>query len=67
VPLFVAASSWPDGDESGPALSGLAGFQVQAASPASGNGIAIPENGGVDFWDNPLYNGAPDIGPYEAP
>jgi hypothetical protein len=66
-PLFADASSHPDGDESGPALDGLAGFQVGASSPARDHGVAIPDNGGVDFWGNPLYAGTPDIGPFERP
>ena len=65
--MFVNSATHPSGGASGPALSGLAGFQVRAASPAVNAGVAITNNGGVDFWGNPLYNGTPDIGPFEAP
>jgi len=67
APMFVNSATHPSGGATGPALSGLAGFQVRAASPAVNAGVAITNNGGVDFWGNPLYNGAPDIGPFEAP
>jgi len=65
--MFVSSATHPSGGAAGPALSGLAGFQVRAASPAVNAGVAITNNGGVDFWGNPLYNGTPDIGPFEAP
>ncbi len=67
APLFVNSASRPSGGLTGPALSSLTGFQLQTGSPALNNGVVIANNGGVDFWGNPLYNGAPDIGPYEAP
>jgi hypothetical protein len=64
---FVNSATHPNGDQTGPALSMLAGFQLMAGSPALDSGVAITNNGGVDFWGDPLYNGTPDIGPYEAP
>jgi hypothetical protein len=64
--MFVNSAMRPSGDRSGPALSGLAGLQVRPTSAAINNGVAITGNGGQDFWGNPLYTGAPDIGPYEA-
>jgi hypothetical protein len=66
-PMFVNSATHPSGGASGPALTGLAGFQVKAGSPAIDHGVSISGNGGVDFWGNPLYHGSPDIGPYEAP
>jgi len=65
--MFVDGAARPSGDQSGPALSQLAGFQLKAGSPALEAGVAITSNGGMDFWGDPLYKGAPDIGPYEAP
>jgi hypothetical protein len=65
-PMFVNSATHPNGTAAGPALSGLAGFQVRSTSPAINNGVTISGNGGVDFWGDPLYHGAPDIGPYEA-
>ena len=64
--MFVNSATHPSGGASGPALSGLAGFQVRTTSAAVNNGVSISNNGGVDFWGNALYNGTPDIGPYEA-
>jgi len=64
--MFVNSATHPSGGASGPALTGLAGFQVKATSAAVNNGVSISSNGGVDFWGNALYNGTPDIGPYEA-
>ncbi len=66
-PLFVDPASRMSGGMAGPAFASLAGFKLQSASPALDAGIAIADNGGRDFWGTPLYNGAPDIGPYEAP
>ena len=66
-PMFVDASTHPNGGAAGPALSGLSGFQVRAGSPALEHGVSITDDGGVDFWGDPLYAGAPDIGPYERP
>src|SRR5690606_7703920 len=45
-PLFVDSSSYPVGDESGPALDGLEGFHLQDASPAKAAGVEIDNNGG---------------------
>jgi hypothetical protein len=64
-PLFVDSSSVPSGDESGPVLGALGGFQLRAGSPALEKGASLRDNGGVDFWGDPLYTGAADIGPYE--
>lgn len=66
-PLFVDATARPNGGASGPALDMLTGFQLRAGSPALNNGVTITDNGSRDFWGSALYNGAADIGPYEAP
>jgi hypothetical protein len=66
-PLFIDDSLWPSGGASGPALEELAGLQWMTGSPAQDNGTPIEDNGGQDFWGNPLYQGAADIGPFEAP
>ena len=65
--VFVNSAVRPSGDQSGPALSALAGLKVSAGSPAINHGVSIANNGGVDFWGDTLYTGTPDIGPYEAP
>lgn len=41
------------------------GLKLKASSPAINKGIAIANNGGFDYWGNPLYNGLPDIGAQE--
>jgi hypothetical protein len=44
-------------------------FKLQAGSPCinAGKSISSPvSNGGRDFWNNPLYAGAPDIGAHEV-
>lgn len=43
----------------------LSGYQLQPNSPAIDMGVKIDDNGGKDFWGNPLYNNAPDIGVHE--
>jgi hypothetical protein len=67
APLFADPSSRASGGPEGPAFDSLVGFQLRAGSPAIGAGTAIADNGGVDFWNTPLYVGAPDVGPFEAP
>lgn len=66
-PMFVDASARPNGDQSGPALAAVQGFQLKAGSIALNHGATIASNGARDFWGNPLYNGVPDIGPFERP
>lgn len=57
-PLFVNP-----GNATG--ISNLAGYQLQNTSPALNSGAIIANNGGSDFWGNPLYYQAPDRGAYE--
>ena len=45
----------------------LAGYRLQADSPAIGRGREVDNHGGLDFWGNPLYHGSPDIGAHENP
>jgi hypothetical protein len=66
-PMFMNSATHPNGGMSGPALSQLAGFQLKAGSPAIDKGVSITNNGGIDFWGDPLYVRTADIGPYEAP
>ena len=49
-------------------LASLAGYQLKNGSPCFGAGQFIPNNGGLDFWGNPLpsaVGGRPAIGAYE--
>lgn len=45
----------------------VSGYQLKADSPMLGEGLAIPGNGGTDYWGNALYAGDPEIGAYESP
>ncbi|MFB9327800.1 discoidin domain-containing protein [Paenibacillus aurantiacus] len=45
----------------------LAGYQLQNGSPSIDSGTVIANNGGRDFWGNPLYAGSPDRGVHERP
>lgn len=60
-PLFVNPASV------GYTAYSVDGFKLQSSSPCLNAGLAISGNGGKDYWGNPLYNGAPDIGAFEAP
>ncbi|MFC7677877.1 discoidin domain-containing protein [Paenibacillus sp. GCM10028914] len=46
-------------------INTLAGYQLKNTSPALNSGVSVPNNGGKDFWGNPLYYGNPDRGVYE--
>ncbi|MDF2923047.1 MAG: hypothetical protein K0R57_1961 [Paenibacillaceae bacterium] len=43
------------------------GYRLKAASPAVNSGTVIASPGTADFWGNPLFAGAPDIGAHERP
>lgn len=43
----------------------VGGYKLKAGSPLIGAGKFIDNNGGKDYWGNPLYNGDPDIGAHE--
>lgn len=43
----------------------LSGYKLQSDSPAINAGLVIENNGGKDFWGNPLYHKQPDIGAFE--
>jgi len=44
----------------------LTGYKLKAGSPCINAGGVVPDNGGHDFWGNPLYISLPDIGAYES-
>uniref|UniRef100_UPI0037C61042 discoidin domain-containing protein n=1 Tax=Paenibacillus vietnamensis TaxID=2590547 RepID=UPI0037C61042 len=46
-------------------MNTVGGYQLQSDSPLIGAGIRITDNGGRDYFGNPVYNGAPDIGAHE--
>lgn len=43
----------------------ITGLKLKATSPAINAGLAIANNGGLDYWGSKLYNGLPDIGAQE--
>jgi len=49
----------------GSGMNTVDGYQLQPDSPLIGAGIRIADNGERDYYGNPLYNGAPDIGAHE--
>ncbi|NJP33344.1 right-handed parallel beta-helix repeat-containing protein [Micromonospora thermarum] len=44
-----------------------AGFRLRCGSPAIDAGVAVPDNGGRDFWGNEVTGTTPNIGAYEGP
>jgi hypothetical protein len=44
------------------------GYRLKVGSPAIGTGKLIPNNGGRDYWNNPVSaSNAPNIGAYNGP
>lgn len=69
-PLLVAPGTGTTGSYSGGVLSfgNVSGYQLQSGSPAFGAGAIIPNNGGRDYWGNPVPSAAaPTIGAYQEP
>ncbi|MCF8381590.1 MAG: right-handed parallel beta-helix repeat-containing protein [Bacteroidales bacterium] len=63
-PLFLNKGEVPvDVDMTDPER--LAGYRLGDISPCIDAGKVIENNGGIDFWGNPLSDGKPDIGAYE--
>lgn len=59
-PLLVNPGSGKNGFES------VGGYKLKDTSPCIRAGVAVPENGGRDFWGNPLPQGKnPSIGAQE--
>jgi len=50
----------------GVGLSTVDGYQLQPDSPCIGSGIAVPDNGGRDYWGNPVpADRPPDRGAHQ--
>lgn len=47
--------------------SRLSGYKLAENSICINAGRKVKDHGGKDFWGNPLYYGAPDIGAFESP
>ena len=61
-PLLKAPGTGKDGFES------VYGYQLRDGSPCIGAGVRIEDNGGRDFWGNPVPPDTnPSIGAYEKP
>jgi hypothetical protein len=58
-PRFVKPGWLGDGRKNADA------YKIKADSSCIDKGKSIPNNGGKDFWDNPLDKGLPDIGAME--
>lgn len=43
-------------------INSVGGYKLQSGSSCINKGKAISDNGGRDYWGNPLYNGLADIG-----
>jgi len=60
-PQFVSPTTAGDG------RSTADGFQLQSTSPARNSGVFVADNGGYDFWLNPVYPaGVPNRGAYNG-
>lgn len=67
-PRFVNPTPIPDVSgtpRTTPNLALANGFAVTSGSPAVNSGVAVPNNGGVDYAGSPLYSGLPDRGAFE--
>jgi len=59
-PLFVNPGS------GGIGIGTVSGYQIQSGSPARDSGMTVPNNGGLDYWGNPVPSGsATDRGAHE--
>ena len=60
-PLLVAPGSGGNG------LAAVDGYKLTAVSPALASGIRVPNNGGHDFWGNPVSaSSPPSLGAYNG-
>jgi len=65
-PRFVGPLTSVGGDGFGATTTGI--FKLQTDSPCINAGKSVANNGGEDFWGNPLYAGTyADIGVHEVP
>jgi hypothetical protein len=58
-PMFMNSGSGSIG------INTLAGYVLKNGSPCLNSGMMISDNGGMDYWGNPVYNGLPDRGAHE--
>ena len=61
-PMFLSPGAEPYDVDMMNGRDVLAGYMLSANSPYINNGVAISNNGGRDFWGNPVTDGATDIG-----
>ncbi|MFG3426933.1 right-handed parallel beta-helix repeat-containing protein [Streptomyces californicus] len=61
-PRFVAPGT------GGSSINAVDGYRLRSTSPALGNGAVIADNGGRDYWANPVSSTAkPNRGAYQGP
>ena len=56
-PLFVSPGAEPYNVDMQFGRDVLAGYMLAANSPYINSGVAISDNGGLDFWGNPVASG----------
>jgi hypothetical protein len=64
-PLLVNPGSGGSGGTGGTANATLTGYKLQSGSPCINAGVAIANNGGIDFFGDTLPSGAHDIGAHQ--
>lgn len=64
-PMFVDPGQGGTGVGQPIAAASLAGYKLKPGSPAINAGIPIADNGGRDYFGNPIM-GIPDIGAYDS-
>ena len=58
-PMLIGIGTGGDG------LYNVSGYMLQNGSPCIGTGNTIINNGGMDYWGNPLPSTSPDIGVHQ--
>ena len=61
-PLFFSPGAEPHDVDMQFGRDVLAGYKLTSNSPFLNSGVAVANNGGLDFWGNPVPNGGADVG-----
>ncbi len=65
-PVLLSPGAEPHDVDMQSGRHALAGYRLAPGSPYADAGIAVADNGGQDFWGNPISAGGLDIGASEA-